>query len=414
MKLPIYMDNHATTPLDPRVLEAMMPVLTTEFGNAASRNHPFGWSAEKRVEEARAQVAALIGAQDPEEIVFTSGATESDNLALKGVAEIYQDRGRHLVTTAIEHRAVLDTCRALERKGFEVTYLPVDRDGLIDPGDLKKALRRDTILISVMTANNEIGVLEDVAAIGRLAAEHGILFHTDASQAAGKVPMNVQDLGIDLMSFSAHKIYGPKGIGALYVRKKHPRVRLAPLVEGGGHERGLRSGTLNVPGAVGFGKACEIARLEMAEESDRVFRLREKIRQGLWNQLDAIYLNGSLEKRLPNNLNISFAYVEAESLLTEIQNEIAVSSGSACSSATLEPSHVMKALGVPEDLAHTAIRFGLGRFNTEEEADYVIRRFVEAVKKLRDLSPLYELMREGQGGALSGFRPLQVQKESSP
>ncbi len=391
MKFPIYLDHQATTPIDPRVLEAMMPCLTHEFGNAASRNHPFGVRAEKLVEQARAQVEALIRAEDPQEIVFTSGATESDNLALKGIAEMYQGKGRHIITTAIEHKAVLETCRALERRGFRVTYLPVNPEGLISFRDLEQAITEETILISIMTANNEIGVIQDISAIGKIAKGKGVLFHTDAAQAAGKIPLDVQEMGIDLMSFSAHKMYGPKGVGALYVRKKHPRVRVAPQMEGGGQEGGLRSGTLNVAGIVGFGVACEIAGREMPEESLRIFALRERLRKGLWNGLEEVYLNGSLERRLPNNLNVSFAYVEGESLLISVSDEIAVSSGSACASATMEPSYVMKALGLREDLAHTAIRFGLGRFNTEEEIDYTVKRFVDTVKKLRALSPIYAL-----------------------
>ncbi len=395
MKFPIYMDNHATTPLDPRVLEAMMPSLTDEFGNSASRNHSFGWRAEKLVEQARQNVADLIYASDSEEIVFTSGATESDNLALKGVAEMYREKGNHVITTVIEHKAVLDTCKSLERRGFRITYLPVDREGLINLEDLKRAITDKTILISIMAANNEIGVIQDIAAIGEVAKGKGILFHTDAAQAVGKIPLNVQEMNIDLMSLSAHKMYGPKGIGALYVRKKNPRVRIAPIIEGGGHEKGIRSGTLNVPGIVGFGKACEIAGREMIQEYQRLLALREKLRLGIWKELDEVHLNGSLIRRLPHNLNVSFAYVEGESLLMAISEEIAVSSGSACTSAIPEPSYVLKALGVSEDLAHTSIRFGLGRFNTNEEVDYVLRRVVDNVKRLRELSPLYELAKEG-------------------
>ena len=395
MKFPIYMDNHATTPLDPRVLEAMMPSLTDEFGNSASRNHSFGWRAEKLVEQARQNVADLIYASDSEEIVFTSGATESDNLALKGVAEMYREKGNHVITTVIEHKAVLDTCKSLERRGFRITYLPVDREGLINLEDLKRAITDKTILISIMAANNEIGVIQDIAAIGEVAKGKGILFHTDAAQAVGKIPLNVQEMNIDLMSLSAHKMYGPKGIGALYVRKKNPRVRIAPIIEGGGHEKLIRSGTLNVPGIVGFGKACEIAGREMIQEYQRLLALREKLRLGIWKELDEVHLNGSLIRRLPHNLNVSFAYVEGESLLMAISEEIAVSSGSACTSAIPEPSYVLKALGVSEDLAHTSIRFGLGRFNTNEEVDYVLRRVVDNVKRLRELSPLYELAKEG-------------------
>lgn len=394
MKLPIYMDHQATTPLDPRVLEAMMPCFTSEFGNAQSRHHIFGNRAAKLVEDARQSVAALIHAEDPEEIIFTSGATESDNLALKGVAEMYRDRGNHIVTTAIEHRAVLEAAKSLERRGFKATFLPVNRQGLVGLTELSEALTDKTILISVMTANNEIGVLQDVGRMGALAKERGILFHTDAAQAAGKVPLDVQGLGIDLMSFSSHKLYGPKGAGALYVRKRNPRVRLASMMDGGGHERGIRSGTLNVPGIVGFGRACEIARAERSLDYRKTFALRERLRQGLWGELDGLHLNGSLEKRLPNNLNVSFSYVEAEALLMAIRDEVAVSTGSACTSASVEPSHVLKALGLGDDLAHTSIRFGLGRFNTEEEVDFVVKRITEAVRRLREISPLYELAKE--------------------
>ncbi|HNV86425.1 MAG TPA: IscS subfamily cysteine desulfurase [Candidatus Omnitrophota bacterium] len=395
VKLPIYMDYHATTPIDPRVLDAMMPSLTNEFGNAASRNHSFGWKAEQAVEAGRGKIAELICAEDPKEIIFTSGATESNNLALKGVAEMYREKGDHIITMVIEHKAVLDTCKTLERQGFRVTYLPVNRDGLIDLKELQGAITDKTILISIMTANNEIGVIQEIGEIGKIAKQKGVIFHTDASQAAGKIDIDVRNLGVDLLSLSGHKMYGPKGVGALYVRKKNPRVRLASQMDGGGHERGMRSGTLNVPGIVGLGKACEIARSEMKEESKRLFSLRERLREGLSKELDEIYVNGSLAKRLPNNLNISFAYVEGESLLMGINEEIAVSSGSACTSATLEPSYVLKALGVGEDLAHTSIRFGLGRFNTEEEVDYVTKRIAETVKRLRSLSPLYEMAKEG-------------------
>lgn len=393
LKLPIYMDNHATTPVDPRVVEAMLPYFTVQFGNAASRNHSFGWEAEKAVENARAQIANLIGAT-AKEIIFTSGATESDNLAIKGVAEMYREKGDHIITMAIEHKAVLDTCKRLQKHGYQVTYLPVNSEGLIDLDDLRRALTPKTILISIMYANNEIGVLQPIAEIGKIAKEHGVLFHTDATQAVGKIPFDVQQFNVDLASLSAHKMYGPKGVGALYVRRRNPRVQLAPIIDGGGHERGMRSGTLNVPGIVGFGKACEIAAAEMASEAERLRQLRDKLMHGLQSQLDEIYVNGSLEHRLPHNLNMSFAYVEGESLLMGI-SDVAVSSGSACTSATLEPSYVLKALGVSEDLAHTSIRFGLGRFNTEEEVDYVIARVTEAVKRLRELSPLYEMAKEG-------------------
>lgn len=393
VKLPIYMDNHATTPLDPRVLEAMMPYLTNRFGNAASRNHSFGWEAEEAVETARKEVASLIGA-DPREIVFTSGATESDNLAVKGVAYMYREKGDHIITCVTEHKAILDTCKHLEKDGFRVTFLPVDAKGFVNLDDLRNAITDKTILISIMTANNEVGVIQDVKAIGKMAREHGVLFHTDAVQAAGKIPFNVNDLNVDIASLSAHKIYGPKGVGALYVRRRNPRVLLTPMIDGGGHERGMRSGTLNVPGIVGFGHATRIAREDLAKESAEMFRLREKLRTTLERELDELYINGDLEKRLPGNLNMSFAYVEGESLLMGI-NDIAVSSGSACTSASLEPSYVLKALGVGEDLAHTSIRFGIGRFNTDEEIDYVAGRVVEVVRRLRELSPLYEMAKEG-------------------
>jgi cysteine desulfurase len=393
VKLPIYMDNHATTPLDPRVLDAMMPYLTNRFGNAASRNHQFGWEAEQAVEEGRRQVAALIGA-DHREIVFTSGATESDNLAVKGVARMYREKGDHIITSVTEHKAILDTCKHLEKEGFRVTFLPVQASGLIDLDQLRNAITEKTILISIMAANNEVGVLQDIREIGKTARERGVLFHTDAVQAAGKVPFNVNEMNVDIASLSAHKMYGPKGAGALYVRRRNPRVLLEPIIDGGGHERGMRSGTLNVPGIVGFGKAAEIARQELEKESAETFRLRERLRTTLERELDEIYINGDLERRLPGNLNMSFAYVEGESLLMGI-NDIAVSSGSACTSASLEPSYVLKALGVGEDLAHTSIRFGVGRFNTEEEVDYVANRVIETVRRLRDLSPLYEMAKEG-------------------
>lgn len=393
MKLPIYMDNHATTPVDPRVLDAMLPYFTNNFGNAASRNHSFGWEAEQGVENAREQVARIIGAKT-KEIVFTSGATESNNLAIKGVAHMYREKGDHIITCATEHKAVLDTCKHLETEGFRVTYLPVGSDGLVSADDVRRALTDKTILITLMAANNEIGVLHPIAEIGKVAKEKGIFFHTDATQAVGKIPFNVEAMGVDLASISAHKMYGPKGAGALYVRKKGPRVQLAPLIDGGGHERGMRSGTLNVPGIVGLGAACEVAERELPEESKRMRGLREKLYNDLSSRIDEIYVNGSLEHRLPNNLNISFAYVEGESMLMSI-NDIAVSSGSACTSASLEPSYVLKALGVGEDLAHTSIRFGLGRFNTEEEIDYTVARVAESVNRLREMSPLYEMARAG-------------------
>ena len=389
----IYMDNHATTPMDPRVFEAMRPYFMEKFGNAASRNHRFGWEAEEAVEKARQQIAELIGATS-KEIIFTSGATESDNLAIKGVAEMYAEKGDHIITVVTEHKAVLDTTKKLEKHGCRITYLPVGRDGLIDLDRLREAITEKTILISVMYANNEIGVIQPIREIGRIAREHGVLFHTDAVQALGKVPIDVNADMIDLASLTAHKIYGPKGVGALYVRRKNPRVQLTAQMDGGGHERGMRSGTLNVPGIVGFGEACAIAKREMAEESARLKRLRDKLMNRLLAELDDVYVNGSLEHRLPNNLNMSFAYVEGESLLMGI-NDIAVSSGSACTSATLEPSYVLKALGAGDDLAHSSIRFGLGRFNTEEEVDYVAGRVIETVKRLRELSPLYELVKEG-------------------
>ncbi len=393
LKLPIYMDNHATTPLDPRVLEAMMPYLTDKFGNAASRNHAFGWAAEEAVETARQQVANLIGAT-AKEIIFTSGATESDNLAIKGVAEMYREKGNHIITAVTEHKAVLDTCKRMEKHGYRVTYLPVRKDGLIDLEDLKRAIDDKTILVTIMAANNEIGVLQPIVEIGKLCRERGVIFHTDAVQAVGKVPIDVNKMNIDLASISAHKIYGPKGVGALYVRRKNPRVQVAPIIDGGGHERGMRSGTLNVPGIVGLGKACDIAVQEMAEESKRLTALRNRLKDRIMGELDEVYVNGSTEHRLPGNLNISFAYVEGESLLMGI-NDVAVSSGSACTSATLEPSYVLKALGTGDELAHSSIRFGLGRFNTEAEVDYVAGRVIETVKRLRELSPLYEMAKEG-------------------
>src|SRR5450432_505148 len=393
VKLPVYMDNHATTPLDPRVLDEMLPYFREKFGNAASRNHPFGWAAEEGVEQARERIAKLIGAT-AKEIIFTSGATESNNLAIKGVAEMYREKGNHIITQAIEHKAVLDTCKRLEKHGFRVTYLPVQKDGRIDLDDLKRAMNDQTILVSIMTANNEIGVLQPIREIGALCHERGVLFHTDAVQAIGKVPFNVIQDNVDLASITAHKLYGPKGVGALYVRRKNPRVQLVAQIDGGGHERGMRSGTLNVPGIVGLGKACAIAQEEMAEESKKMSGLRDRLKDAIMGQLDEVYINGSMEHRLPNNLNISFAYVEGESLLMGI-NDIAVSSGSACTSATLEPSYVLKGLGAGDDLAHSSIRFGLGRFNTEAEVDYVAQRVVETVTRLRELSPLYEMAKEG-------------------
>ena len=393
VKLPIYMDNHATTPVDPRVLETMLPYFTEKFGNAASRNHSFGWAGEEAVETARQQIASLINAS-AKEIIFTSGATESDNLMIKGIAEMYREKGNHIITQAIEHKAVLDTCKNLEKHGFEVTYLPVQRDGRVDPEDVRKAIRPTTILIAIMYANNEIGVINPVAEIGKIAKEHGIIFASDGVQAVGKIPVDVQKDNIDLLAISAHKIYGPKGVGALYVRRRNPRVQLSAIIDGGGHERGMRSGTLNVTGIVGLGKACELCQQEMAQESERLRGLRDRLRAGLEAKLDETFINGSMEHRLPNNLNMSFAYVEGESLLMGV-NDIAVSSGSACTSATLEPSYVLKALGIGDDLAHTSIRFGLGRFTTPEEVDYVIDKMVQVVTKLRELSPLYEMAKEG-------------------
>jgi cysteine desulfurase len=393
VKLPIYMDNHATTPVDPRVVEAMLPFYTQVFGNAASRNHEFGWNAEQAVENARSQIAKLIGAS-PKELIFTSGATESDNLAIKGTAEMYREKGNHIITQVTEHKAVLDSCKRLEKYGYEVTYLPVEKDGRINLDDLRRAITPKTILITIMYANNEIGVVQPIAEIGKIAKEKGVFFHVDGVQAVGKIPVDVQKDNIDLLSVSAHKLYGPKGVGALYVRRKNPRVQLAALIDGGGHERGMRSGTLNVPGIVGFGKACELCMNEMEEESQRMCRLRDRLKDGIFAKLDEVFINGSMAHRLPNNLNVSFAYVEGESLLMGI-HDIAVSSGSACTSATLEPSYVLKALGVGEDLAHTSIRFGLGRFNTEEEVDYTVDRVVETVTRLRELSPLYEMAKEG-------------------
>jgi len=379
--------------MDPRVLDAMMPYFTEKFGNAASRNHSFGWEAEKAVDDARRQIATLIHT-DPKEIIFTSGATESDNLALKGVVEMYREKGDHIVTSVTEHRAILDTAKRLEKHGMKVTYLPVDKDGFVNPDEVSKAITDKTILISIMMANNEIGTVNPIAEIGRIAKSRGVLFHCDATQGVGKIPVDVDAMGIDLMSFSAHKIYGPKGVGALYVRRKNPRVRLAPIMDGGGHERGMRSGTLPVPLIVGFGKACEICMQVMTEESKRLSELRERLKEGILKNLDEVYLNGHPTKRLPNNLNLSFAYVEGESVLMGLK-EIAVSSGSACTSATLEPSYVIRALGVGSDLAHSSIRFGLGRFNTEEEVDYVIKRVTETIQKLRAMSPLYEMAKEG-------------------
>ncbi len=393
MKLPIYLDNHATTQLDPRVLETMIPYFTNIYGNAASRNHSFGWEAEEAVEKARKQIADLIGAT-AKEIIFTSGATESNNLALKGVAEMYAERGNHIITQATEHKAVLDTCKRLEKDGIRVTYLPVRQDGLVDLDQLRDAITDKTILVSIMYASNEIGVIQPMKEIGKIAKERGVLFHSDAVQAVGKVPVNVQTEGIDILSLTGHKLYGPKGVGALFVRRRNPRVQITAQMDGGGHERGMRSGTLNVPGIAGLGAACAIAKAEMTEESLRLSALRDRLKNKLMSALDETYINGSMEHRLPHNLNISFAYVEGESLLMGI-NDIAVSSGSACTSATLEPSYVLKALGAGDDIAHSSIRFGIGRFNTEEEIDYVADKVIDVVQKLRELSPLYEMAKEG-------------------
>ncbi|MCP9455528.1 MAG: IscS subfamily cysteine desulfurase [Nitrospira sp.] len=394
MKLPIFMDHHSTTPVDPRVLEAMLPYFTEKFGNAASRNHVFGWEAEEAVEQARKQIAKLIHA-DPKEIVFTSGATESDNLALKGVLEMYREKGTHIITSSTEHRAVLDTAKSLEAKGLAtVTYLPVDKYGMVNPDDVRTAITDKTILISIMLANNEIGTINPVAEIGKIAKANGILFHCDATQGVGKIPVDVQAMGIDLMSFSAHKIYGPKGVGALYVRKKSPRVRLVPQMDGGGHERGMRSGTLPVPLIVGFGKACELCEVEMATEAPRIAAMRDRLQTSILKAVEETYVNGHPTERLPGNLNLSFAYVEGESLLMGMK-DIALSSGSACTSATLEPSYVLRALGVGTELAHSSIRFGIGRFNTDEEIDYTIKKVIEVVTRLREMSPLYEMAKEG-------------------
>jgi len=392
LKLPIFMDYHSTTPVDPRVLEAMLPYFSTHFGNAASRNHVYGWTAEKAVDDAREQIGQLIGASG-KEIVFTSGATESNNLALKGAAHFYKDRGNHILTTQIEHKAILDTCKRLELEGFEVTYLPVESDGRLRPEAVRAAMTDRTIVVSVMLANNEIGTIQPLKEIGLIAKERGALLHTDAVQGIGKIPFDVNDVQADLVSLTAHKLYGPKGIGALYVRRK-PRVRLEAQIDGGGHERGLRSGTLNVPGIVGFGKACEVAMKEMAEESTRIAAQRDRLEQSLMQALPHVFRNGSVEHRLPGNSNLSFAYVEGEGLLMALK-DVAVSSGSACTSASLEPSYVLRALGIGEELAHTSIRFGLGRFTTDEEVDFVVQLTTERVRRLREMSPLWEMVQEG-------------------
>jgi cysteine desulfurase len=393
MKLPIYMDNNATTRTDPRVVEAMIPFFTEEYGNAASRSHPFGWHAEKAVDDARDQIAKLIGATG-KEIIFTSGATESTNLALKGVAAMYKKKGNHFVTQVTEHKATLDTCKRLERDGCGVTYLPTDNFGRVTAEQVRNALTDKTICVSIMAANNEIGTVQPLADIGKVCKEKGILFHTDAVQAVGKLPLDVQAMGIDLLSLSGHKIYGPKGIGALYVRKKDPRVRLEPMLDGGGHERGMRSGTLPVPLIVGLGKACDLARTEMADEIARTFALRERLRTRIQDRLPESYLNGHPTERLPGNLNLSFAYVEGEGLMMGIK-DVAVSSGSACTSASLEPSYVLRALGVGDELAHSSIRFGIGRFTTQEEVDFVADLVVREVTRLREMSPLFEMAQQG-------------------
>jgi len=402
MQRRIYMDNHATTPVDPRVLEEMVPYFQEEFGNAASRNHAFGWEAEQAVDHSREVVADLLGAK-AKEIIWLSGATESDNLAIKGVIEFYKDKGNHIITTATEHKAVLDTCKVLEcKKRARITYLPVDQHGRVSAEQVREAITDETILVSVMLANNEIGTIQPIAEIGKVAKEKGIFFHCDATQGFAKIPIDVQEMGVDLLSASGHKIYGPKGVGLLWVRSRGPRVRLTAQMDGGGHERGMRSGTLNVPGIVGFAKAVEIARAEMVEETARILALRERLNEKITSELDEVYLNGHPTLRLAGNLNLSFAYIEGESMLMGLNGSgnsdlaaIAVSSGSACTSATLEPSYVLKALGVGDELAHTSIRFGLGRFNTEEEVDYVAERVISEVKRLRDLSPLYEMAKEG-------------------
>jgi len=393
LKLPVYLDNNATTPCDPRVVEAMIPYFTENFGNAASRNHPFGWAAEEAVDYAREQVAKLVGA-DTKEIIFTSGATEADNLAIKGVFEMYSAKGNHIITATTEHKAVLDTCKHIEKIGGEVTYLQVQRDGLIDLTELEAAIRPTTILIAIMYANNEIGVIQPVREISAIAKKHGVLFFTDAVQAAGKVPVDVQKDGIDLMAITAHKMYGPKGVGALYVRRKNPRVKVTAQMDGGGHERGMRSGTLNVPAIVGFGKAAELARLEMEQDAKRLGKLRDKLETELL-EIEEAYVNGNREHRLPHVTNISFKHVEGEGLLMGFNKNIALSSGSACTSASLEPSYVLKALGLGDDLAHSSLRFGLGRFTTEEQIDYTIDKVKNTVLKLREMSPLWEMYKEG-------------------
>lgn len=393
LKSPIYLDHNATTPCDPRVVEAMIPYFTQSFGNAASRNHPFGWQAEEAVDYAREQVAKLIGA-DPKEIIFTSGATEADNLAIKGVYEMYASKGNHIITCNIEHKAVLDTCKHLEKLGAEVTYLKVQPNGLIDLQELEAAIKPTTILISIMYANNEIGTVMPMAEIGAIAKKHGVLVFSDATQAVGKIPVDVKKDGIDLLAMTAHKMYGPKGVGALYVRRKNPRVKVTAQMDGGGHERGMRSGTLNVPGIVGFGKACELCIAEMAADAERLSKLRDKLEMALLS-LEEAYVNGDRNARLPHVTNISFKHVEGEGLLMGFNKEIALSSGSACTSASLEPSYVLKALGLGDDLAHSSLRFGLGRYTTEDQIDYTIKAVSDTVNKLREMSPLWEMYKEG-------------------
>jgi cysteine desulfurase len=394
LKFPIYMDNHSTTPVDQRVVEAMLPYFNGTFGNAASRTHAFGWTAEAAVEDARETIAKFIGASSGKEIVFTSGATEADNLAIKGAAEYYKSRGNHIITTSIEHKAVLDSCKRLEREGFEVSYVEVEKNGIVDVAKIERAITDKTILVSVMLANNEVGTIQPIEAIGKITRARSVLLHTDAVQGVGKTPFDVEKMNVDLASITAHKIYGPKGIGALYVRRARPRVRLVSQMDGGGHERGNRSGTLNVPGIVGFAKACEIMMTDGVEENARVKKLRDRLHQRLAKELDELTLNGDAERRLPGNLNISFAFVEGEGLMMAIK-DVAVSSGSACTSASLEPSYVLKAMGLDEELAHSSLRFGIGRFNTEEEVDYVADLLISKVKKLRDISPLYEMHQQG-------------------
>jgi cysteine desulfurase len=395
LKLPIYMDNAATTPVDPRVLETMIPYFTEKFGNAASRSHAFGWVGEEAVEYAREQVAKLIGASSEKEVVFTSGATESDNLAIKGVANFYSTKGNHIITEKTEHKAVLDTCKRLEKQGYQVTYLQTDTKGLVDPDEVRAAITDKTILVSIMLANNEVGTVQPIAEIGKITREKGVLLHCDAVQGVGKVDFDVEKMNVDLASISAHKMYGPKGVGALYVRRSKPRVRIVAEVDGGGHERGSRSGTLNVPGIVGFGRACELALTEWRDDAKRVHALRERLRGKLFAALDQVHLNGADDPyRLPGNLNVSFSFVEGEAMMMAIK-DVAVSSGSACTSASLEPSYVLRALGVDEELAHSSIRFGLGKFNTEEEVDFVADLVIRNVERLRDMSPLYEMHREG-------------------